>query len=172
MALREPTSGARGRRGFIGLYSLGLMAKGPVYAFQVVVRIAERTEGRWHPSPGAVYPTLRSLVAEGLATSARVNGRIVYEITARGRARLAEARPRLAAWGSRFASSWRLLLDLISPEEAAELLANRLHTDLRVLEAVVEGSEGGLDEAGRRAFAREIVAELRRSQRRLLRSLA
>jgi DNA-binding PadR family transcriptional regulator len=50
--------------------------------------IEERSEGRWRPSPGSVYPTLAKLEDEGLIRSAEADGSRRFEITDAGRQHL------------------------------------------------------------------------------------
>jgi DNA-binding PadR family transcriptional regulator len=50
--------------------------------------IEERSEGRWRPSPGSVYPTLAQLEDEGLIRSAEADGSRRFEITDAGRQHL------------------------------------------------------------------------------------
>ena len=37
-----------------------------MHGYQIITVLAERTEGGWRPSPGAVYPALSLLADEGL----------------------------------------------------------------------------------------------------------
>ena len=37
-----------------------------MHGYQLMQTIAERTDGAWSPSPGAIYPTLNQLEDEGL----------------------------------------------------------------------------------------------------------
>ena len=83
---------SRWRRGFLGLYALRMMSREPIYIHQVVTRIAERTQGAWHPSAGAIYPSVRSLVDQGFAEAKRMSGRRRFVITGAGRRRLARFR--------------------------------------------------------------------------------
>ena len=50
---------------------LGLLDIEPMHGYQLMRTIAERTGGRWSPSPGAIYPTLSQLEDEGLITIER-----------------------------------------------------------------------------------------------------
>ena len=48
-------------------------------------RLEEKSDGRWRPSPGSVYPMLQQLEDEGLVRSNEDEGRKVYRITDQGR---------------------------------------------------------------------------------------
>ena len=80
----------------IGLYALAQMERdGAVHGYLLSRRIAEKTQGAWTPSPGTIYPSLRTLVARGLARSVGAGRRREYRITPRGRAVLRRIRRRV-----------------------------------------------------------------------------
>jgi len=73
-----------------------LVAEEPRNGYQLMQTIEARSDGRWRPSPGSIYPTLAQLEDEGLirtvelAPSVRAPaGARVFEITELGRERLA-----------------------------------------------------------------------------------
>ncbi|GAA1635609.1 PadR family transcriptional regulator [Georgenia ruanii] len=64
-----------------------LLAEEPMHGYQLMETIVERSGGRWHPSPGAIYPTLSQLEDEGLITmTAAGGGRRQAALTEDGRA--------------------------------------------------------------------------------------
>ena len=70
-----------------------------MHGYQLMQAIAERTEGRWTPSPGAVYPSLRQLEDDGLVDITKESGRKLVTITDAGRAHVEEHREE---WGDPF----------------------------------------------------------------------
>jgi DNA-binding PadR family transcriptional regulator len=60
-----------------------------MHGYQLMRTIAERTGGRWTPSPGAVYPTLAQLEDEGLVTVTAQAGRKLVALSDAGREHLA-----------------------------------------------------------------------------------
>ena len=64
----RPFGGGRGRkrRGDVRTALLLLLAEEPRNGYQLMQTIEERSDGRWRPSPGSVYPTLAQLEDEGL----------------------------------------------------------------------------------------------------------
>jgi DNA-binding PadR family transcriptional regulator len=67
-----------------------------MHGYQLMQAIAERTNGAWQPSPGAIYPTLNQLQDEGLIGIESEGGRKLASLTEAGRTYLAEqgeARP-------------------------------------------------------------------------------
>ncbi|GAA3100360.1 PadR family transcriptional regulator [Nonomuraea salmonea] len=63
---------------------LALLAEEPRNGYQIIQEIAERSEGGWKPSPGAVYPALQQLTDEGLVISEENEGRKTFKLTQEG----------------------------------------------------------------------------------------
>ncbi len=87
---RGPRGRGRGRarRGDVRLALLRLLAEEPRNGYQLMQTIEARSEGRWSPSPGSVYPTLAQLEDEGLIRSTDGEGSRLYTITDAGREHL------------------------------------------------------------------------------------
>ena len=79
--------GGRGRapRGDVRAATLLLLAEQPMHGYQLMQAIAERSGGRWAPSPGAIYPTISQLEDEGLVTVTADAGRKLVTLTDAGR---------------------------------------------------------------------------------------
>jgi DNA-binding PadR family transcriptional regulator len=75
-----------------------LLAEEPRNGYQLMQEIEERSDGRWRPSPGSVYPSLSQLEDEGLIRSTELDGGKAFEITDVGRAHLAERGDAPAPW--------------------------------------------------------------------------
>jgi DNA-binding PadR family transcriptional regulator len=87
-----PFGGGRGRRrrGDVRLAMLMLLAEEPRNGYGLMQAIEERSDGRWRPSPGSVYPALSQLEDEGFVRAVEREGGRVFEITDAGRENLAE----------------------------------------------------------------------------------
>ena len=83
-----PRGRGRARRGDVRLALLRLIAEQPANGYQLMQTIEERSDGRWRPSPGSVYPTLAQLEDEGLIKSVVAEGSRRFEITDAGREHL------------------------------------------------------------------------------------
>jgi DNA-binding PadR family transcriptional regulator len=73
-----------------------------MHGYQLMQAIADRSGGRWTPSPGAIYPTISQLEDEGLVTVTAESGRKLVALTDAGREHLAargEAADPFAAFG-------------------------------------------------------------------------
>ncbi|MGP3956412.1 PadR family transcriptional regulator [Nonomuraea sp. 3N208] len=75
----------KAKRGDVRAAILALLAEEPRNGYQIIQEIAERSEGGWKPSPGAVYPALQQLTDEGLVISEENEGRKSFRLTEAGR---------------------------------------------------------------------------------------
>ena len=81
--------GRMARRGDVRTAILALLAEKPMHGYQVIQELETRSDGRWRPSAGSVYPTLQQLEDEGLVRSEEIEGRRVFSLTDAGRAETA-----------------------------------------------------------------------------------
>ena len=79
----------RAKRGAVAASILTLLAERPMNGYELITELETRSEGRWRPSPGAIYPALRKLEDRGSITSTEVGGKLQFELTDRGRTMLA-----------------------------------------------------------------------------------
>jgi DNA-binding PadR family transcriptional regulator len=75
----------RAHRGDVRAAVLQLLAEEPMHGYQLMQAIAERSGGRWTPSPGAIYPTINQLEDEGLVVVTADAGRKLVTLTDAGR---------------------------------------------------------------------------------------
>jgi DNA-binding PadR family transcriptional regulator len=104
-ALRELRGGGgpfggrgRRRRGDVRTALLLLLAEEPRNGYQLMQEIEQRSDGRWRPSPGSVYPTLAQLEDEGLVHATERDGAKLFELTDAGREQVAEAAEASPPW--------------------------------------------------------------------------
>lgn len=88
--------GGRARRGQVRLAALLLIEEEPRNGYQIIAELDARTDGRWKPSPGAVYPALSQLEDEGLI--ALTEDRKAYQLTDGGRAEAEQAGQARKPW--------------------------------------------------------------------------
>ncbi len=82
----------RARRGAVRVAILTLLDERPMHGYELITELEARSEGRWRPSPGAMYPALEKMELHGAVTSAEVDGKRQFTLTDRGRQMLAEIR--------------------------------------------------------------------------------
>jgi len=139
--------GRRARRGDVRLAILLLLAEAPANGYSLIGQIAARTDDRWRPSPGSIYPVLQHLTEEGLVTRDG-DDQGMLTISEAGRAYLAEHQDQAGrVWDNGQADS---------PAQ------EQLHQSLRkLMGATREMSVSGSDE--QRARAAEMIDTLRRT---------
>src|SRR5215204_4594086 len=92
-----PQGRGRGRvqRGDVRTAIMLLLADEPMHGYQIMQAMSDRSGGAWHPSPGAIYPTIAQLEDEGLVTTREEGGRRLVTLTSEGRTYLEERSARL-----------------------------------------------------------------------------
>ena len=93
-------TGPRARRGDVRAAILDVLhadVEQNLNGYQVIQKIAERTDGAWKPSPGSVYPTIQQLEDEGLLATGEDAGRKVLRLTDAGRGYVTEHPDEMAA---------------------------------------------------------------------------
>ncbi|HWD68584.1 MAG TPA: PadR family transcriptional regulator [Solirubrobacteraceae bacterium] len=98
-----PGGPRRRRRGDVRLALLMLLSlEHPLNGYQLMQRLEERSDGRWRPSPGSVYPALQQLEDEALIHSVPSEGESgrSFELSDAGRAHLEERSEQKAPWES------------------------------------------------------------------------
>jgi len=150
-------AGRRGRRrrGDVRLALLMLLkADGPRNGYQLMQALSERSDGRWQPSPGSVYPALSQLEDEGLIASTQVEGESgrTFTLTSAGEEHLAQRGEVRAPW---------------EPEsEADDAIGELRHAVAATIRAVRQvGADGDAEQI---AKATELLSETRRGLYRLL----
>lgn len=144
--------GGRGRsraaRGQLRAAVLLLLAERPRHGYELITELTDRSDGRWNPSPGAVYPMVRRMVDKGLVTVEVVEGRKTFSLTPVGEEYVAEHRE---GWGE----PWSI------PEDQSDGAAERLITAARqVMAAAGQVLDVGSEDQHERAEA--ILARTRR----------
>jgi DNA-binding PadR family transcriptional regulator len=137
----------RAQRGDVRTAILLLLADEPMHGYQIMQAMGDRSGGAWHPSPGAIYPTIAQLEDEGLVTTREEGGRRLVTLTSEGRSYLEERSARLGDPFADFAGAPNRP-DLREP-------VHQLHAAVRQIE--VGGSEAQLEAAQR------VLAQARRS---------
>lgn len=96
-----PGGPRRRRRGDVRLALLMLLSlESPLNGYQLMQGLEERSDGRWRPSPGSVYPALQQLEDEGLIHSVHAEGESgrAFELTDAGRQHVSERGEQRAPW--------------------------------------------------------------------------
>lgn len=77
-------------RGDMKFALLELLRERPMYGYEMIKALEEKSGGFYTPSPGSIYPTLQMLEERGLVTAEEVEGKKVYKISEAGNTLLNE----------------------------------------------------------------------------------
>ncbi len=82
------------RRGAVAESTLILLGEGDMVGYEIMAELESRSQGRWRPSPGSVYPALSRLESKGLIVGVDTEGeKRRYALTEEGQAWLARRDP-------------------------------------------------------------------------------
>lgn len=130
---------------------LSVLREKPMHGYEVMKALEERSRGLYKPSPGSIYPALRSLLGKGYVAVTGDRRRRTYRITPRGQEYLRGLRgefkahfeafekalgPERASMFREFRKTGRLLatnLRDVTPEQARELNAVMAEMRERIL---------------------------------------
>jgi len=144
-----PPRGPRRERGDVRAAILLLLAEQPRHGYELITEIADRSEGRWQPSPGSIYPVLKRLARDGLVRPEHENGKRIFTLTDEGRALVtAES----AEWGQ----PW------LRPEDEASSAGDEMWTEFRQLAMAAKQIDQMHDTAQIEAAA-QVLADARRA---------
>jgi DNA-binding PadR family transcriptional regulator len=76
------------RRAFLKYIVLKIIKDKPTHGYDIIKTVQLRSNGRWTPSAGSVYPILECLESNGFIRSEEIERKKVYSITQRGIAAL------------------------------------------------------------------------------------
>ena len=143
----------RKRRGDVRAALLLAISEEPRNGYQLMQVIEERSDGRWRPSPGSVYPALAQLEDEGLIRSIERDDTKLFEITDAGREHLEQR--------GEHAPPWEFEAEPES-ESFEELMSLTRQIHLAAMQVAQAGDEAQLSRAN------QTLAEARRTLYRIL----
>lgn len=72
------------RRTFLKYIVLKIIKDKPTHGYEIIKTVELRSNGRWTPSAGSIYPILEGLESKGFIQSEEIERRKVYAITPKG----------------------------------------------------------------------------------------
>lgn len=72
------------RRAFLKYIVLKIIKDKPTHGYEIIKTVELRSNGRWTPSAGSIYPILEGLESKGFIQSEKIERRKVYAITPKG----------------------------------------------------------------------------------------
>ncbi|WP_182874282.1 PadR family transcriptional regulator [Microbispora sp. H10670] len=144
----------KAKRGDVRAAILALLAEEPRNGYQIIQEIAERSQGGWKPSPGAVYPALQQLSDEGLVRAEETDGRKTFQLTEAGREYVAQHETEVRA-------PWEEMTPDIG-DDVHELFGLSRQAASALFQIAQSGSDGQIRQA------RQVLTETRRQLYRIL----
>ncbi len=142
------------RRGDVSSALLIALLDAPGHGYELIQALESKTDGRWRPSPGSVYPTLQQLEDEGLVEAGEGEGRQPFTLTDAGRTYVSENREKLGEpWAK---------LDAGVGEERVELRGLMGQVGAAVFQVAAAGDKQQVERA------KELLSETRRGLYRIL----
>ena len=162
-------------RGLLSFYSLLSIAQKPKRGYDLMREIEGKTEGAWHPGPGAVYPVLQKLAQQGYIEGRKKpsagSSQVVNEITTAGLGAIADAKHRTKSSSERMRLMSSLFVDLMDSEDLVNFVLSMFNTQSELLHAVIDSGKGGLSDQDKLFVLRQHRLNLERELGRTLRSM-
>lgn len=76
------------KRIFLKFFILKIIGDKPTHGYEIIQAIERKSNGKWIPSSGSIYPALELLESRGWIRSEEVDRRKIYTITPEGRVAL------------------------------------------------------------------------------------
>ena len=143
------------RGDFAGLV-LSVLQEKPMHGYEIMKAVEGRFQGLYKPSPGSIYPALKSLLGKRFVAVTGEERRKTYRITTKGRAYLKHSRsqlkthfeavqkalgPERAAMFQELRQTGRLIgtnIQNVTPRQAKEIRALMLEMRERILRILAE----------------------------------
>ena len=152
-------------RGLLRYVILDVLSYEPRHGYELIKQIEERTQGRYMPSPGTLYPTLQYLEDLGFVDASQDEGRKVYRLTTNGSAELEQHAEETRGFWARFAASGGTDANQYEVSFLRDALDDLSRTVWSSLRAAMSSADTATIRAVRRAVEqcqneiRDIVAE-------------
>ena len=119
-------------RKFLELYALRAIASTPQAGYDLLKDIEGKTDGKWVPSKGLIYPLLDEMEEKGLIEIQEIGERSkkIYRITEKGQKELETVKEKYKETQKRFDTFRKLFFGTFLPSEELEV-AELFHTLMR-----------------------------------------
>jgi DNA-binding PadR family transcriptional regulator len=110
-------------RKFLELYALRVISSTPQAGYDLIKGIERKTNGKWVPSKGMVYPLLDEMEGEGLIEIQEIGERSkkIYRITEKGWRELESVRKKHEEIQTRLTTFRKLFFETFLPPQESEL---------------------------------------------------
>ena len=162
-------------RGLLHFYALLSVARKPMRGYDLMKEIETKTEGAWHPGPGAVYPVLQKLVKQGFIRAQKKAGspppHVLYEITPAGLENIANAKKMMKSSTERLNLMTQLFIDLMEPDDLVRFVLNSQELQIELVHTLIESERSGLSDQDKLFILRQYRLNLERELTRAMASI-
>jgi DNA-binding PadR family transcriptional regulator len=155
-------------RGLLLYWILYRISKSPIYGYQILTELEQKTRGAWRPGAGSIYPLLKKLERDGYIESERTEGRKTdqkrYTITLKGMERLKQAKETFRMMRSKISHMRWVIFDLLDPSEIPEYVVEGSKESFEGVRELVETNIGKITEKEIQLMLREYQLALERQQ--------
>jgi DNA-binding PadR family transcriptional regulator len=155
-------------RGLLLYWILYRISKSPIYGYQILTELEQKTQGAWRPGAGSIYLLLKKLERDGYIESERTQGRKTdqkrYTITLKGMERLKQAKERFRMMKSKIGHMRWVIFDLLDPSEIPEYVVEGSKESFEGVRDLVETNIGKIPEKEIQLMLREYQLALERQQ--------
>lgn len=131
--------------GLLMHYILHKLASKPAYGYELLTDIQHKTQYKWRPSTGSLYPLLKKMIDKGFIETKeeKVSGKIrkLYTITPKGLQQLRNAKKLFLNASERLAACRSLLIDILDAEEIPKFVVESTKLHSNILRSVIEESK-------------------------------
>jgi len=153
-------------RGLLFFYALLSIGRKPMSGYDLMREIEDKTEGAWHPGPGAVYPTLQKLARQGYVKARKKSGsgpaQASYEITPAGLRNIASAKRAMESSGEKMRMMSSLFIDLMDQDDLVKFALNSFEVQAGLVRTIVESDRSGLGHVDKLFVLRQYKLNLER----------
>jgi DNA-binding PadR family transcriptional regulator len=140
--------------------------------YDIMKEIETKTEGAWHPGPGAVYPMLQKLSEQGyirvMKKAKDTPTHVVYEITPAGLHSIANAKKMMRSSTERWSMMRSLFIDLMEPDDLVRLVLSTFEIQTELVHTIIESNKSGLSDEDKLFVLRQYRLNLERELTRAI----
>ncbi|MEM3670563.1 MAG: PadR family transcriptional regulator [Thermoprotei archaeon] len=141
-SIKAPNAVPRGLLMHYVLYTLSLK---PMYAYEIMQDIDEKTEGAWRPGAGSMYPLLRKLLEEKMIEQTGTGKQRRYRLTEDGKKYVQYLSEKFATTGKRWNAARKIFMQMVPDSGLEALVVEAQKANLEVLRQTIESRLPRLD---------------------------
>lgn len=119
-------------------YVLHRLSERPMYAYEILQDIEDKTDGAWRPGPGSIYPLIKKLLREGLVEEEHSGKKKKYRVTAEGRQYADRFHDHFKSAGQKWNAARKIFIEMIRDTDLESLVVDSSRAHFELVRSVVE----------------------------------